>query len=195
MFDVATHATDGNGKNARPTDSTFHFPQFSSAKGGDRRMRELIDPSQIPSNYQGEGPSLAEAASTGVPGSPSRGRGASKMVVLNQLLSMTKRKPEASHRFELEDGKQMTLVVYTRCRAGAMAELVRADKEATVTKIDIVGGEDDKPYSRTIGALVGPGSFMVKLKLMSDPGVFLLLGMTCKGSDCVPFSLPQVESF
>lgn len=83
-----------------------------------------------------------------------------------------------SHDFELEAGQQMTLSVYTRCKTGASAELLRSDGGSMMTKIDFVGDEEDEPYSRTIGAVVGPGSFTVKLKLMSEPGVFLVLGTT-----------------
>ena len=138
-------------------------------------MNELIDKSQIPSNYGGDGPSLAEAAAGGSSG-PSGGR--SKMVVLNELLTLTKKKSEMSHDFELVAGQQMTLSIYTRCKTGTSAELFRSDGGSMKTKIDIVGDEEDKPYSRTIGAVVGPGSFTVKLKLMSVPGVFLVLGTT-----------------
>jgi len=148
---------------------------FTSAKSGDKRMNELIDKSQIPSNYGGDGPSLAEAAAGGSTG-PSGSR--SKMVVLNELLTLTKKKSEMSHDFELEAGQQMTLSVYTRCKTGASAELLRSDGGSMMTKIDFVGDEEDEPYSRTIGAVVGPGSFTVKLKLMSEPGVFLVLGTT-----------------
>mmetsp|Transcript_16115 Transcript_16115/g.29206 ORF Transcript_16115/g.29206 Transcript_16115/m.29206 type:complete len:620 (+) Transcript_16115:194-2053(+) len=148
---------------------------FTNAKAGDKRMLELIDESQIPSNYGcGTGPSLAESASGG--GSDSGAK--SKMVVLNELLPLTKRQPEKSHNFELEDGKELTLALYTRCKTGATASLFRAGNETPVTEIDITGDKEDEPYSRTIGAIVGPGSFTVKLKGKNEAGVFLVLGTT-----------------
>ena len=138
-------------------------------------MLELIDESQIPSNYGcGTGKSLAESASGG--GSESGAK--SKMVVLNELLPLTKRQPEKSHNFELEDGKELTLTVYTRCKTGATASLFRAGNETPVTEINFAGEKEDEPYSRTIGAIVGPGSFTVKLKGKNEAGVFLVLGTT-----------------
>eukprot|EP00584_Thalassiosira_punctigera_P006403 CAMPEP_0172531302 /NCGR_PEP_ID=MMETSP1067-20121228/4765_1 /TAXON_ID=265564 ORGANISM="Thalassiosira punctigera, Strain Tpunct2005C2" /NCGR_SAMPLE_ID=MMETSP1067 /ASSEMBLY_ACC=CAM_ASM_000444 /LENGTH=632 /DNA_ID=CAMNT_0013315667 /DNA_START=193 /DNA_END=2091 /DNA_ORIENTATION=+ len=157
---------------------------FTSTKNGDKRMRELIDESQLPSEYGGGGPSLAESAS-----SSSGAR--SKMVVLNQLMFLTKKKSEMSHDFQLEMGQSMTLAVYTRCKTGATAELSRADNKALTTKIDIVGDNDDEPYSRTVGALVGPGSFTIKLSLMSEPGVFLVLGSTFESGS---FSVRQLQT-
>ncbi|KAL7543248.1 hypothetical protein ACHAXR_012547 [Thalassiosira sp. AJA248-18] len=154
---------------------------FTSAKAGSKRMDELIGNSQIPSCYGGMGPSLAEAASGAAGASPAGTR--SKMVVLNQLLSLSKKNSEKSYNFELEDAKQLTLTIYTRCKAGATAALFRADTETLVTEIDIVG-EKEEPYSRTLGAIVGPGSFTVKIKAKSEPGSFLVLGTVfCSGKD------------
>jgi len=151
---------------------------FTNAKQGAKRMEELIDNSQIPTDYGGNGLSLAEAASGG--GSVDSSGAPSKMVVLNQLLSLGKGKhSEKSHTFELEDSKPFTLTVYTRCKVGASAALYRgADPEILVTEIDVVGDKDDVPYQRTLGAIQGPGRFTIKLKAKSVPGVFLVLGCT-----------------
>lgn len=153
---------------------------FTSAKAGSKRMEELIDNKQIPSCYGGDGPSLAEAAS-GSSGAGSSSGARSKMVVLNQLLTVAKKNAEKSYTFELEDEKEVTLTVYTRRKTGATVALFQTDTETLVTEIDIVGDEDDVPYSRTVGAIKGPGSFAVKLKAKSEPGAFLLLGTTCTG--------------
>jgi hypothetical protein len=131
----------------------------------------MIDASQIPSDYNGTGSSLAEAAAAGV------GEGSSIsgcLVVLNQLLNLSKKNPEQSHDFELKDEKQVTLTVYTRCKEGATATLCRAGTGNQVTAI--VGVKDSEPYSITIGTITGPGSFSVKLKANSEAGVFLVLG-------------------
>ena len=146
---------------------------FTSSKSGSKRMRELIDEKQIPSCYGGGGPSLAEAAS----GAGSEGPGAekAKMVVLNQLIALSKKNATKCHAFELEDGKQVTLTVYSRCKAGFYAGVFRSD-ESLVSEIDAQGGEEDEPYSRTLGVIEGPGSFVVKVKSKCDPGSFLVLG-------------------
>jgi hypothetical protein len=131
-------------------------------------MVDLIDESQISSDCGGMGPSLAEAASS---------EAGSKMVVLNKLITLTKKSPDNSYSFELTDAKQITLTIYTRCKDGAMAGLYR--NETRVTELDVVGENNvgDVPYSRTIGGIAGPGNFTVRLK-GKQPGVFLLLGTT-----------------
>ena len=137
-------------------------------------MRELIDISQIPSCYGGTGPSLAEAAA-GL--GPEAGT-ASGMVVLNELLSLTKRTPEKSHAFELKEHKRAMLVVYTRCKEGASATVTRDDDGSTLMTADIVGETEGEPYSRKIGVIDGPGSFTVALKANTAGScVFLLLGI------------------
>ena len=146
---------------------------FTSSKSGSKRMRELIDEKQIPSCYGGDGPSLAEAASGA--GSEAPGAEKAKMVVLNQLIVLPKKNATKCHAFELEDGKQVTLTVYSRCKAGFYAGVFRSD-ESLVSEIDAQGGEEDEPYSTTLGAVEGPGSFVVKVKSKSDPGSFLVLG-------------------
>jgi len=142
-------------------------------------MVELIDESQISSDCGGTGPTLAEAASS---------EAGSKRVVLNKLMRLTKKSPEYSYNFELLDDKQITLTIYTRCKEGATAGLHRrtttgaTETETRVTEIDIVGEQDDVPYSRTIGGIVGPGNFTVRLKGKTQHGVFLLLGTTNSSS-------------
>ena len=145
-------------------------------------MQDLIDISQIPSDYGGSGGSLAEAAAGG-PAANSSGT-ANKMVVLNHLLHLGKGKhAEKSYTFELEDSKQFTLTVWTRCKTGASAALYRGEEAGTkVSEVNIVGDKDDTPYQRTVGAIKGPGKFTVKLKATSDPGVFLVLGTTAASS-------------
>jgi len=150
---------------------------FTSAKSGDKRMQELIDKNQIPSDYGGTGPSLATAASGGAFLDDSGRGGNNAMVVLNQLLSTTKRQMEKSHDFELDEGKELMLKVYTRCKSGATVVLSRGGGEK-VTEVDVIGDTDDEPYSTTIETIKGPGSFTVKVKARLEPGVFLVLGTT-----------------
>jgi hypothetical protein len=131
-------------------------------------MGEMIDESQIPSEYNGKGSSLAEAAASGVGGD------AGCMVVLNHLMNLSKKNPDQGHDFVLKDEKEVTLKVYTRCKEGAMATLCREGTCAQVTAID--GVNESEPYSRTIGTIRGPGKFSVRIKANSETGAFLLLG-------------------
>lgn len=139
---------------------------FTNAESGLQRMGEMIDSSQIPTEYKGNGTSLAEAAASG----------GESMVVLNHLMSLTKKQSERSHDFELIDEKQVTLTIYTRCKEGATATVSRAGTSSQVTSI--VGFKENIPYSTTIGMITGPGFFTVKLKANSEVGMFLLLGTT-----------------
>ena len=146
---------------------------FTNAKAGLDRMNELIDNSQIPSDYGGAGPSLAESASGVSSENPGK---RNKMVAISHLLSLSKKQTEKEYNFELESGKRMTLNVYTRCKTGCAATLYRGGASVVMTEVDVVGNTDDEPYHRTIGALEGPGCFTVKLKSNSLPGNYLILG-------------------
>ena len=144
---------------------------FTNAKSGSKRMEELIELSQIPSCFGGSGPSLAESAASSGDGRSSGMK--SKVVVLNHLMHLSKKSPEKSFSFELDDVSEVS--VYTRCNSGAIATLLQADTDNVVKEIDIVGGEnDDEPYSTTFGTVAG-GKFTVVGRGGNEPGVFLVL--------------------
>ncbi|KAL7537694.1 hypothetical protein ACHAWF_005873 [Thalassiosira exigua] len=146
---------------------------FTSSKTGSKRMIELIDNSQIPSCYGGSGPSLAEAAAgTKLPGTNNT------MVVMNHLVTFPKKKSEKSHDFQVGDAQIMNVTIYTRCKAGCKATLLRTDTNAVVAEIDVAGETEDEPYSQIIGDVAGPGSFTIKLEANPEPGCFLCLGTT-----------------
>jgi hypothetical protein len=141
---------------------------FTNTEAGLQRLNEMIDKSQIPLEYNGTGSSLAEAAASG----------GESLVVLNQLMNLTKKQPEINHDFDLKDDKEVTLTVYTRCKEGAIVTVSRTGTSSTPSQVtSIVGSKDSEPYSVPIGTIMGPGSFTVKLKANSEQaGVFLLLG-------------------
>ena len=152
---------------------------FTSSKKGIARMRDLIDDSQIPSDYGGTGPSLAQAAAgvsatTGSNGA-SKPQDSSKVVVLNKVLHLNKHQ-EKRKDFELKEGETMTVTIYTRCKTGATAAIVCEGSESPMIEKDVVGKDDDTPYSMVLGEVRGPGKFDVRLKSISSPGVFLILG-------------------
>ena len=142
---------------------------LTNTEAGLQRLNEMIDKSQIPLEYNGTGSSLAEAAASG----------GESLVVLNQLMNLTKKQPEINHDFDLKDDKEVTLTVYTRCKEGAIVTVSRTGTSlSTPSQVtSIVGSKDSEPYSVPIGTIMGPGSFTVKLKANSEQaGVFLLLG-------------------
>ncbi|KAK1745950.1 CRAL/TRIO domain-containing protein [Skeletonema marinoi] len=151
---------------------------FTSSKKGFARMRDLIDNSQIPSDYGGTGPSLAQAASgvvSATPRSASNPQDRNKVVVLNKVMHL-KNRQEKSKDFTLEECQTMTVTIYTRCKNGAKASIIREGSESPMIEKDVVGEEEDKPYSMVLGEVKGPGNFEVRLKSISGPGVFLTLG-------------------
>jgi hypothetical protein len=146
---------------------------FTSSKKGIARMRDLIDDSQIPSDYGGTGPSLAQAAS-GV--SAAKPQDSSKVVVLNKVMHLRGNNQEKSKNFDLKEGQTMTVTMYTRCKNGANAAIIREGSDSPILEKDVVGEEEDKPYSTVLGDVKGPGNFEVRLKSISGPGIFLILG-------------------
>jgi hypothetical protein len=83
---------------------------------------------------------------------------------------------EKSKKFEVKENQTMTLTIYTRCKNGAKASIFREGSDCPVLEKDVVGKEEDEPYSVCIGDVKGPGNFEVRLKSFEGPGTFLILG-------------------
>lgn len=153
---------------------------FTNSKKGIARMQDLIDNSQIPTDYGGTGPTLAQAAA-GVRAAATGSTGDSKpqdsrqVVALNKVMHL-KNHQEKSKDFELKEGQTMAVTIYTRCKNGATAAIIREGSESPMIQTDVVGEEEDTPYSVVIGEVKGPGNFALRLKSISGPGVFLILG-------------------
>jgi hypothetical protein len=149
---------------------------FTNSKSGITRMNELIDETQIPSDYGGSGHALAQSAS-GVGKACCVGE-QRKVVVLNHLFQLTKKQKNQSHQFKVDEGQHMTLKLYTRCHAGVKVELLKGDSERALIAIEVVGGSEveGEPYSRTIGTLAGSGRYTLKIT-GRIPGSFLILGI------------------
>ena len=137
-------------------------------------MNEFIDVTQIPSDYGGAGPSLAESAGKSF-GDDKR----QELIILNHLFQLTKKQKTQMYEFTVEKGNPIVLKLYTRCSAGATVELYKGGSDRAVIAVKVSGDEDDddgKPYSRLIGTCVGPGKYTVKLS-GKVPGSFLVLGI------------------
>ena len=137
-------------------------------------MNELIDKSQIPSDYGGSGPALAESAS-GVGSNVGERR---KVVAYNHLFQIVKKQKPQSHQFIVGDDQGLVLKVYSRCNAGAKIELYKGDSKNALITIDVIGdsGKEEEPYSRTIGTFIGPEKYTLKIT-GTAPGSFLVLGI------------------
>lgn len=136
------------------------------------RMNELIDRTQIPSEYGGLGPSLADSAS-GVRSNDSRQK---QVVVYSHLFQLIKKQKPYSHQFTVDKGCQLVLSLYSRCGAEVKVELYKGKCEQALFVIDVIGdpSEQEQPYSRTIGTCSGPEEYTLKL-IGKVPGVFLVL--------------------
>lgn len=146
---------------------------FTSRKRGYARMQELIDNSQIPSDYGGTGPSLVQAASASSTGPSTLPQSSSNVVVLNKTVHV---KQEKRKQFEVKEGETMSLTIYSRCKNGVKAAIFREGSDSPLFEKDVVGKEEDKPYSVGLGDVKGPGNFEVRLKSIEEPGTFLILG-------------------
>jgi len=151
---------------------------FTNAKSGLERMNELIDSSQIPSDYGGIGPTLAKAAG-GMSNVDSSRR--TKVVNFNHLIQLSKKNPENECTFEIEAEKQLTITVYSRCKTGCTATVTRVGDSNIFFELDVVGDVEEEPYHRTIGAVKEPGSYRVKLKSLSTHGNYLVVGTSYTG--------------
>jgi hypothetical protein len=148
---------------------------FTSSKKGMARMQDLIDNSQIPSDYGGTGPSLAQAASE-VSAGASKPQDSSKVVVLNKVIHLRGSNQEKNKKIDLKEGQTMTVTIYTRSKKGAKAAITREGSDSPILEKDVVGKEEDRPYSTVLGDVKGPGNFEVQLKSISGSGTFLILG-------------------
>ena len=143
-------------------------------------MNELIDEAQIPADYGGGGPSLAQAAAGA--GCSASSQPCSKLVVVNQLMTPSRKHRERTHDVNLDISGGVTFTIHTRSRSGATAALFRG--ETLVSQVEVVPGDDggddkvERPYSRTLGAVTGPGAYRVKIKGTGDGGTYLLIGTT-----------------
>lgn len=148
---------------------------FTNSKVGIARMNELIDETQIPSDYGGSGPALTESAA-GVGKSSSQRR---DLVVLNHLFQVAKKQKPQSHQFTVSKGQNIVLKLYTRSKAGAKIEYHRKDSLEEIIEMDVIGDseDDEQPYSKTIGTCNVPGDYSLKLT-GKIPGYFLILGIT-----------------
>lgn len=146
---------------------------FTSAKAGLARINELIDESQIPADYGGLGPALADSSGS-VGDEPQSGR--RKVVVLNHLMTLTKKHMEKTREFTVEEGKCCTLKLYSRCSSGVHVELFKSDSDSAIVNMNVVGGEEEEPYSRTVGTCEGGEVYRLRL-VGKVPGSFLILGI------------------
>lgn len=133
---------------------------IASRKSWEKRLLELADPSDLPSDYGGTGADsktcILRETTTG-----------DMKKSLTELLHV---RSHASVVVELEQGEKMDVLVYTKAKAGLKFSITDADhvKGPFVENIDVTftGGIDldnEPPASATLASnLVGPGKFKIK---------------------------------
>jgi len=124
---------------------------FSDTEKGKRRLKELIDSENIPSDYGGQAPSLDEIVREQYCGEGRR--------QVHQLLS-TGRNKKAELNFTLNAKEHASITVYTRSSTGAHFTIVSGSKSVAQSTVENKGGNG--PYSKEIASkLEGPGTFSV----------------------------------
>lgn len=176
---------------------------FSSLAKGKARLLELIDPTQIPKDYGGGGPTLASIAEELSHQSGKETKTRIKKTIVEPI--QLKRKGTREIRVQLESGEAGHLNIYTRSATSAKVSLHRMDsstrqsasirsmfeqtaKGRSIETEDSVKGKQGNarfgPVKITIGQkLVGPAAFLIKLHDLGEnapsgvpSGQFVIVG-------------------
>lgn len=134
---------------------------ISSQKATEKRLKELIEPDQIPKDYGGTGPSVNSLFSKDATGDMKR--------YSTELLSV---RSSASAVFELREGEKMDVVVYTKGKTGAFFSVTDAITKAVIsanTAVTFSGDAENDPAAEVVVAssILGPGKFKVKANTKS----------------------------
>lgn len=133
---------------------------ISSKSAGEKRLLELVDADQLPSDYGGKGPDTQKTLSESTEGEESRL--ATKMLYL---------RGHGSEVIDVPDGMAVQVTVFTRSTSGAAFQLMDADSKTVVQSqsVEVIHG-DEKSIAPTRHILnpdekvKGP----IKLKVKAD---------------------------
>lgn len=136
---------------------------ISSAKTWKKRLLELVDPDQLPSDYGGTGPSSTALIL----------ENSSKHDVKRTHTEMLSVRKTASHVFEVAAGETLDITVYTKAKNGAIFSVSTEDKKQVFAeKVDITfkGSSVDNESPETVKlaeGLKGPMKYKVKAEAKS----------------------------
>ena len=139
---------------------------LGSRKTWEKRLLELVDADQLPSDYGGTGPSTAEVFKR----EASLDDGMKRRLV--HLLHV---RSSGSHEVTLEKGEVAEVRIHTRTLSGAKFEITDANKNVVGVAVNVVhtgqGIDTEPPSNITIAKnLSGPGTF--KIRAVSNTGRF-----------------------
>lgn len=140
---------------------------ISSRSACEKRLAELADKDQLPSDYGGTGPSTVQTLAEAIEGSESKLE--TKMLYL---------RGHGSEVCEVPAGQELMVTVYTRSTAGGSFQLTNADTKATLGSAVSVkhNGTDDTSEKATHMVLNAShkvaGPMKLKIKADSSAGRF-----------------------
>lgn len=133
--------------------TTKRIEIYASAEKGIERLKELIDESELPSDYGG----LAMSTSDAILREGRKGPVPLRQIV--ELMRVTKRR-EGTFEFELQRDELIALEIYTRSKSCTEFSLLN-DQEEVVKEITIEQADEGPFRVRFVQAIRGPGEFSV----------------------------------
>mmetsp|Transcript_8919 Transcript_8919/g.13717 ORF Transcript_8919/g.13717 Transcript_8919/m.13717 type:complete len:384 (-) Transcript_8919:107-1258(-) len=143
---------------------------ISSRKKGEKRLLEIADAEQLPSDYFGTGPSTEETLQAASPGDMKR--------LTSEMMYV---RGSGSYKTEVEEGEEVEVFIWTRSSYGGKFSIVDQDKASTkvyapeveVKHVKLTEDMSENPTSKSLtptGRIVGPAS--IKVKADSNGGRF-----------------------
>lgn len=133
---------------------------ISSRKAWEKRLCEIVDSDQLPSDYGGTALDTESILASNAPGNMKRSH--------TELLSV---RSYANATVELKAGEKMNVVVYTKAKGGAKCSITQTDtkkvhvKDVVVTYKGSENYDNEPPEEAVIGSdLAGPGKFKIKVE-------------------------------
>mmetsp|Transcript_8198 Transcript_8198/g.8991 ORF Transcript_8198/g.8991 Transcript_8198/m.8991 type:complete len:477 (+) Transcript_8198:57-1487(+) len=127
---------------------------YSFRSKWEKRLKELVDDDQLPSDYGGSGPSLAESIL----------KKCNDSTVSRRVTKVMSFKSNDSTSIKLEEGETMDLFVYTKSSAGVDFSVVNAENKSEIlAKKNIVANKsnDETSINKVASGLMGPNKFKV----------------------------------
>lgn len=135
------------------SNTTKRIEIYVSFEKGIERLKELIDESELPSDYGG----LAMSTSDAILREGRKGPIPRKQIV--ELMKITKRR-EVEFDFELASDETISLAIYTRSKSRTEFFLLNEQGEA-VKRIDVEQAGEGPYCVQFVEAIRGPGQFSV----------------------------------
>jgi len=138
---------------------------FTNEKKGNQRLLELVDKSELLSDYGGDGSSFDELAHE------AENTSGSARQIAELLTPSSKAVPVA----ELSSSEKATVRVYTRSTSGGSITLLKNGDVVEEVKLKSSGEASSEPYcSDIVTGESGPGKLQVKVDTSSSAGYFLV---------------------